>query len=172
MPSARQNNSNNGVFISGIANGVLNSGQADQAPLREMQLNDLQKSGELGQAKMDRQNSFVLYGKQRAQNMSMTVHSGHNGSKLAHSGSNGTHHFGGTKLDSKRGDHVMAETFHAREPNETSIMKARPSTTIRMATKSHSFSSCSAAAGLQHHHQMASSGGNFKFGGRQILNQQ
>ena len=28
---------------------------------------------------------------------------------------------------------------HAREPNETTIMKARPTTSIRAATKSHNF---------------------------------
>ena len=54
MPSARNTTTNNqGLFVSGIANGVLNSGNADQAPMREVNMNELQRSSEMG-GKIDR----------------------------------------------------------------------------------------------------------------------
>ena len=72
-------------------------------------------------------------------------------------------HFVNSKVEAKQ-DQNVSDSFHAREPNETTMMKQRPTTSVRMATKSHSFNSSS---GLQ---QMGVTGGNFKFGQRQVLN--
>ena len=65
IPSARLHQ-NHPIFVSGMANNVLNSSNPDNshnigAPLREVHLDDLQKSNEMS-GKMDRQNSFALYG--------------------------------------------------------------------------------------------------------------
>jgi hypothetical protein len=38
---------------------------------------------------------------------------------------------------------TTGEGFNAREPNETTLMKARPATSIRLASKSHVFGSTS-----------------------------
>ena len=72
-------------------------------------------------------------------------------------------HFQAYRQDSKL-EHNVSDNFHAREPNETTMMKQRPTTSIRMATKSHSFNS---NGGVQN---MGNSGGNFKFGQRQVFN--
>jgi len=55
--------------------------------------------------------------------------------------------------------------FHVREANETTHMKARPSTSIRLASKSHQFGSNSQHFGVQGASQ------TLKFnGGRQVFN--
>ena len=55
--------------------------------------------------------------------------------------------------------------FHVREPNETTIMKARPSTSIRLASKSHQFGSNSQHFGVNGASQ------TLKFNaGRQVFN--
>ena len=79
LPSARNagTRENHSIFVSGIANGVLNSG--NQAPLREVQLNNdgSQKTNEI-HAKIDRQNSFALYGNSKARGQSGSSTGGHN----------------------------------------------------------------------------------------------
>ena len=85
-----------------------------QVPLQEMPLNEnLQKSGETG---IERHNSFALYGKRNGTS---------NNSKAQQNG------FAAVKRDQN------GETLPPREPNETTIMKARPSTSFRVANKNY-----------------------------------
>lgn len=75
----------------------------------------------------------------------------HNGEKAAENVNN---------VGGKRGDmQNVPEAMHAREPNETTIMKARPTTSVRAATKSHNFNATQ---------QMGATSGSFKFGNRQL----
>jgi len=58
-----------------------------------------------------------------------------------------------------------SDGFHAREPSESHIMKARPATSIRLASKSHQFGSNSQHFGIPGASQ------TLKFvSGRQVFN--
>jgi hypothetical protein len=104
-----------------------NSGQAI---LRDLPItNNLQKSGEQLHAKIDRQNSFALYGN-HASKRQMASGFGH---KLSFPHQ---HHL--NVLKQQRGGIVAdgsstAEAFCARQSNDTDILKARPSTSTRLA---------------------------------------
>ena len=83
-------------------------------PLQEMPLNEnLQKSGD--NHKIERHNSFALYGKRNGTMNNTKQQSGFNGLKRDQNG----------------------DTLLPREPNETTIMKARPSTSFRVANKNY-----------------------------------
>lgn len=69
--------------------------------------------------------------------------------------------FQNEKGENKR-DQMVSESFHAREPNETHIMKARPATSTRIAMKSHSINTA-------HGQQTGSQGGSFKFSNRPVF---
>ena len=112
-----------------------------QAPLRDLPIsNNLQKSGDLIHCKVDRQNSFALYGNKRGGTSSF-------GQKLV---TQQSVHINGVKSRGIEGGNThntnnastTGEGFNARESNE-STMKARPATSIRLASKSHVFGSTS-----------------------------
>ena len=134
-----------------------------QAILRDLPIsNNLQKSGDIVHSKVDRQNSFALYGNKRAGATSF-------GHKLMAPQQNVQ--ITGLKQRTFEGQaaggngNSAGDGFHAREPNETSLMKARPSTSIRLASKSHVFGSNS-----QHFASSAASQ-TLKFAqGRQVFN--
>ena len=93
---------------------------------------NLQKSGEPMHSKVDRQNSFALYPHQGKRTGGGSM-AGTFGNKLTthqqHQINQLKSRVGGTTVESGG----TAEGFHAREPNETHTMKARPSTSTRLA---------------------------------------
>jgi len=131
-----RNAPNHSHFVAGI------NEHSVQAPLRDLPItNNLQKSGDLVHCKVDRQNSFALYGNKRGGTTSF-------GQKLV---TQQTVQINGIKPRGIEGGNIhqtnnvstTGEGFNAREPNETSLMKTRPSTSIRLASKSHVFGSTS-----------------------------
>lgn len=141
LPSTR--NVNNGsLFVSGVGSQAVHRAGANDASMNE----NLQKSGD----QVHRQNSFALHGngKSRAstfgsqRNVTVTL----NGIKQRFAdNSSGAAHMQGNHP----GPAGTSEGFHAREPNETTLMKARPATSIRVSSKSHyiGFGGGGAAAG-------------------------
>ena len=80
---------------------------------------NLQKSGENN--KTERHNSFALYGKRNG---------------LLQGSKSGNHQ---NQINQYKREQSNADNILPREPNETTIMKARPSTSFRVANKSHGF---------------------------------
>jgi len=79
---------------------------------------------------IDRQNSFALYGNSAKRQMAANF-----GQKI---GTQQPVQINALKQRVVEANHTT-ENFHAREPNDTHLMKARPSTSTRLAQKSQVF---------------------------------
>lgn len=110
----------------------------------------MQINSQMVGSKVERQNSFALYGTKRnapnfgSHKMSQPVY---------------------LQLQGLRRESTGDAAFHVREPNDTAIMKARPATSIRVASaKSHGGNQTQ--GGYNGHYASSSGvgGTNFKFG--------